>query len=170
MVAGLFFVICEVLVISGVGKILSPKPTESALSTVGLPSSPSVVRALGITEILLGVSGVVMGGQYIPIAVGVLFALFAVFIIFVIRHDDLATCGCFGAMNEPPTLLHASANIIFMVIALTAIGIDGISEVIDRQWASGIPFIISVLLGALAIYLCLVFLPRFWRGVVSNSR
>ena len=170
MVAGLFFVVCEVLVISGVGKLFSPKPTELALSAVGLPSFPSVVRALGIAEIILGVSGIVIGGRHIPIAVGVLFAFFAVFIIFVIRYDDLATCGCFGAMNEPPTLLHAFANITFMVIALTAIDIDGISKVIDRQWASGIPFLISVLLGALAVYLCLVFLPRFWRVLVSNFR
>tara|TARA_B100000686_G_C16792440_1_gene979726 strand:+ start:212 stop:724 length:513 start_codon:yes stop_codon:yes gene_type:complete len=170
MVEGLFFVVCEVLVISGVAKFFSPKPTKSALSTLGLPSSLSIVKALGLTEITLGVSGVVVGGRYIPMAVGALFAFFIVFIIFAIRHDGLTTCGCFGAMNEPPTLLHAFANIIFMVIALTAIDIDGISEVVNRQWASGIPFIISVLLGALIIYLCLVFLPRVWRRVASNFR
>ncbi len=169
MVAGLFFVICEVLLISGVAKVLSPSPTRLALSTIGLPSSDSLVRCLGLLEVVLGVAGILLGGRYLPIAIGGLFAFFTLFILFAMQHDPLISCGCFGAINEPPTLLHAFANIVFMSLALLAIGVDGMGDVINGQWAHGVPFIICVLLGALVIYLCLVYLPRFWRRFSNGS-
>ena len=70
MVAGIYFVICEVLVISGIAKILYPLPTKSALSTIGLPSTLSLVRFLGLIEILLGILGILVGGRYLPIITG----------------------------------------------------------------------------------------------------
>ncbi len=169
MVAGLFFVICEVLLISGVGKVLSPSPTESALSSVGLPSSSSLVRCLGVSEIVLGVSGILIGGRYLPIIIGGLFAFFTVFILFALQHDRLTACGCFGAINEPPTILHAFANLAFMALALFAIGVEGLGDAIDGRRAHGIPFMLCVLFGTLVIFLCLVYLPRFWRRRTSGS-
>ena len=58
MVTGIFFVVCEVLLISGVAKVLVPSTTKSALSAVGLPSSIALVRSLGVTEIVLGILGI----------------------------------------------------------------------------------------------------------------
>ena len=169
MVAGLFFVICEVLLISGIAKVLSPSPTKTAFSAVGLPSSLLLVRCLGLIEIIMGLLGILVGGRYLPIVIGGLFAFFTLFILIALRHDQLTTCGCFGATTTPPTVLHAFANLAFMIVALLAIGVDGLSDVLGGQRAYGIPFLLSVLLGALVTYLSLIYLPRFWRNKNATS-
>ena len=164
MVAGIYFVICEVLVISGISKILSPLPTKSALSTIGLPSRSSLVRLLGLTEILIGILGILVGGRYLPLITGALFAFFSVFILFALRNGQVASCGCFGATTSPPSLIHLFANLMFMTIALLAIGVDGLGSALDGQPGKGIPYVIAVLLGALGTYLIMAFTPRIWGG------
>ena len=162
MVAGIYFVICEVLVISGIAKILFPLPTKSALSTIGLPSKSSLVRLLGLTEILIGILGILVGGRYLPLITGALFAFFSVFILFALRNGQVATCGCIGATASPPSLIPLFANLIFMTIELLAVGVDGLSSVLDDQPGKGIPYVIAVLLGALGTYLIMTFTPRIW--------
>ena len=49
-----------------------------------------------------------------------------------------------------------------MAIALLAVGVDGLSSVLDDQPGKGIPFVIAVLLGALGTYLIMAFTPRIW--------
>ena len=49
-----------------------------------------------------------------------------------------------------------------MAIALLAVGVDGLSIVLDDQPGKGIPFVIAVLLGALGTYLIMAFAPRLW--------
>ena len=49
-----------------------------------------------------------------------------------------------------------------MAIALLAVGVDGVSSVLEDQPGKGIPFVIAVLLGALGTYLIMAFTPRIW--------
>ena len=167
MVTGIFFVVCEVLLISGVAKVLVPSTTKSALSAVGLPSSIALVRSLGVTEIVLGILGILLGGTYFPIFIGALFAFFTIFIILSLRNSQVVSCGCFGATSSPPSLLHVFANLLFMVVALLAIGVEGLSDILDEQPANGIPFVLAILLGALVTYLILAFGSRVWGKKVS---
>ena len=160
MVAGIYFVICEVLVISGIAKILFPLPTKSALSTIGLPSTFFLVRFLGLTEVLLGILGILLGGRYLPMLTGALFAFFSVFIFFALRNGQVTSCGCFGATTSPPSVLHLFANLIFMATSLLAVGVDDLSNILDDQPAKGVPFVIAILLGALSTYLIMAFAPR----------
>ena len=136
MVAGLYFVICEVLVISGIAKILYPLPTKSALSTIGLPSTFLLVRFLGLTEILLGILGILVGGRYLPIITGALFAFFSIFIFFALRNGQVSSCGCFGATRSPPSAIHLFANLILYILLIR---VDGLSDILDDQPAKGIP-------------------------------
>ena len=106
-----YFVICEVLVISGIAKILYPLPTKSALSTIGLPSTFSLVRFLGLTEILLGILGILVAGRYLPVITGALFAFFS-FYSLALRNGQVPSCGCFGATRSPPSAIHLLANLI----------------------------------------------------------
>ncbi len=162
MVTGIFFVVCEVLLISGVAKVMAPLTTQSALSSVGLPSSIVLVRSLGVTEVALGVLGILLGGTYLPIFIGALFAFFTIFIVLTLQNGQVVSCGCFGATSSPPSLLHVFANLLFMVIALLAIGVKGLSDVLDEKPANGILFVLVILLGALATYLILAFSSRKW--------
>ena len=59
-----------------------------------------------------------------------------------------------------------------MAIALLAVGVDGLSSVLDDQPGKGIPFVIAVLLGALGTYLIMAFTPRIWgnREVTGSPR
>tara|TARA_A100001037_G_C14815957_1_gene485445 strand:+ start:213 stop:380 length:168 start_codon:yes stop_codon:yes gene_type:complete len=54
-----------------------------------------------------------------------------------------------------------------MVVALLAIGVEGLSDVLDEQPANGIPFVLAILLGALVTYLILAFGSRVWGKKVS---
>jgi hypothetical protein len=170
MATGLFFVICEVLVISGITKILSPVPTSAALSDVGLPSSIFYARCLGFLEVILGILGITFGGRYFPLFVGCLFAFFSIFMVIALRNGHMASCGCFGSSNTPPSIIHLLANLGFMVISLIAIGTSGLSDTLEKQPASSVPFLISILLGALLIFLSLALGPIAWEKRRSFSR
>ncbi|MDG1845356.1 MAG: hypothetical protein P8J01_03080 [Acidimicrobiales bacterium] len=170
MATGLFFVVCEVLIISGITKVLSPSPTSAALSDVGLPSSIFYVRCLGSVEVVLGIFGILFGGRYFPLFVGSLFAFFSIFMVIALRNGHMASCGCFGSSNTPPSIIHLLANLGFMVISLVAIGTSGLSDTLAKQPGFGVPFLISILLGALLIFLCLAFGPIAWEKKKSLSR
>jgi uncharacterized membrane protein YphA (DoxX/SURF4 family) len=173
MSTGLFFVVCEVLIISGITKVLSPSPTSAALSDVGLPSSTFYVRCLGFGEVVFGILGIIFGGRYFPLFIGCLFAFFSIFMVIALRNGHMASCGCFGSSDTPPSIIHLLANLGFMVISLIAVGTSGLRDMLEKQPGYGVPFLISILLGALLIFLCLSFGPVLWekkRAFSRNSR
>jgi hypothetical protein len=99
------------LIPSGLAKLRHPTVSHRALRAVGLPSRLAPVRTFGLLELLTGVSAVVSKAPAAAVAVAVLYAGFAAFVLVVLwKRAPLASCGCFGALDTPPSVLHVAVD------------------------------------------------------------
>jgi hypothetical protein len=111
VVEGWFYIAASVLVMSGVTKLADTGPTRGALRQAGLPSARPVVLLLALFEMGAGATGVLVGGIPGGLAVAACYGGFAVFVTWALaRGLPLATCGCFGKADTPPTVLHLLFN------------------------------------------------------------
>lgn len=105
----------------------SPDLTAGALRAARLPHSRSLVRALGLVEVAVGVTGIVLGSVVPAVLAAVLYAGFAWFVVNALRNRlPIASCGCFGAAETPPSINHlvvnAAAVVVMVVAAVFPIG------------------------------------------------
>lgn len=162
MVAQAWFLIsAALLVVSGIAKLVDPAPTVGALRAARLPHRGSLARALGLTEIVVAVTAIVFGGIAVA-GVAVMYLAFTVFVVVAIRLDlPLASCGCFGKSDTPPTWLHAvyntSAAVAAAVVATTGAG--GLDALAGLSWFESAAYAGMVGLGVFASYLVLSELP-----------
>lgn len=120
------------LLVAGAQKLLDPSSTSGALRAAGMPSSVVLVRILGLAEVGAGVAFLVWGGP-LPVAAGaLLYAGFAWFVISAIARDlPISSCGCLGATETPPTMIHVVMN-------LGAVGILGAAVIIPLAPMGGL--------------------------------
>ena len=88
------------------------------------------------------------------------------FTVFVVvaraRRLPIGSCGCFGKVDTPPSLVHVVLNLGAMVVAIgVAIGggaglVDGLGDLP----AFGLPFLLLVLTGTYLAFLALTALPQ----------
>lgn len=106
------------LVVAGARKTTRPQTTAVAMGAVGLPSSLPLVRMLGIAEVALGTTVVVVGGA---VPCGLIGALHLGFAAITARQRRAgADCGCFGTTGTPVTALHVRLDIALAMVALGA--------------------------------------------------
>lgn len=123
-----YFAAALLLVAAGVAKTVAPLTLVRALRAAGLrlraPLLARWVRGFAAVEALLGVVAVVRPSPLVAAAVGLSYAGFTAFVLRALRSDSpLATCGCFGQTETPPTPGHAAVTGGFAVAAAsTAIG------------------------------------------------
>jgi hypothetical protein len=91
------------LVAAGLAKLARPSNTARALR---VPAA--VVRGAASAEAVLGVLALARaGGRVTAALVAFSYLAFACFVaVAMIQGRPLATCGCFGEPDTPPTLLH----------------------------------------------------------------
>ncbi len=145
---------------SGVTKIIDPLPSAGALRQASLPSSPSIARLLGGTEIAISILALGIGGIWVGLA-GLMFGAFTIFLLVAMVRDlPIQSCGCFGKDDTPPTVTHVVFNTVAMISLFVAA--RGSSGLID--WSVGpveLLLVASFLgAGAYAAYLLLAELPR----------
>lgn len=160
---GPLFIAAALLVFAGVPKVIEPGDTTRAIRSAGLPANDSLVRMLALGEVAVGVAVIAVGGRVPAALLGLLYAAFAAFIVVAMaRGGSVASCGCFGKADTPPTHAHLVLNIsaaaVGVASAVTAPG--GLIDVLPGQPAAGVPFIGFVALGAWFAYLTLTLLPR----------
>lgn len=147
--SGLVISFLALLAVAGLYKIADPAPTAGALRAAGLPDSVHLVRVLGGVEIGVGVVGVVWGGAVAPSMAAMLYAGFLVFVIEALRRRlPIASCGCLGATETPPTMAHVLVNtaavITLLIGAFYPIGIlGGILEVPLSEAAAFVVFVVA---------------------------
>src|SRR6266545_2611931 len=111
--AALFFLAGALLALSGVAKLRSPNPTSAALRSVGLPERWSFVRAFGAAEVLVGGFALARPSALAASAVAAFYLAFATFIgLLLAAKVPGASCGCAGAREAPPSLLHVALNLV----------------------------------------------------------
>jgi hypothetical protein len=105
---GLFLAAAGLLVLAGLQKAADPAPLVRALRSVGLAVPAPLVRLLAVAEVLVGVVSLLTGNGW---AVAASYALFTAFVVVaLVRGGVLASCGCFGKADTPPTWLHVAVT------------------------------------------------------------
>ncbi len=125
--AGPFLASAALLVAAGATKIVDPLPLLRALRSVGLRVPRWLVRAGATAEVALGVAAVLLGSRPLAIGVALSYAAFSGFVLVGMRRGGvLASCGCFGRDDTPPTVTHVVvtgvAALVAAVVAVQPIG------------------------------------------------
>jgi hypothetical protein len=80
-----------------------------------------VVRVGAAAEAALGTAGWLRPSTTVAVAVAASYGTFVAFVVHArVRGGPLATCGCFGAPDTTPTLLHAALD---LTLAASAVGV-----------------------------------------------
>jgi hypothetical protein len=109
MATGLFLAAAALLVIAGAQKVADPLPLVRALRSTGLKVPASAVRVVAAGEVAVGIGSVVTGNG---IAVALSYLAFTAFVVVAkVKGGVLASCGCFGKADTPPTWLHAGITL-----------------------------------------------------------
>ena len=159
--AGLFFACCALLGLAGVFKLLRPPTTQATLLSVGLPGSKRLVQAIGAAEVAIGASAL-LGVHGSALLVLAAYLSFAGFVGLAIRRGlTLASCGCFGHPDAPPTVTHLAVNLGAAVVAGVAasVPLPGLMAVLGEQPAGGLPLVFLMALTTYLLYLALTALP-----------
>ena len=148
------------LVWAGVAKAWRPAGTARALSAAGLPAPPSLVRALAVAEVAIGVGAAAAGGAF-AVAMACSYGAFAVFVGVALRRGwSLSSCGCFGEPDARPTVTHLLVDVALAGVSLAggAEGLRAISSV-ARHPAEGAATALVAVVTAGLVVLILSVLP-----------
>ncbi len=144
---------------AGVAKILRPGDTATALGAAGLPAGRTAVRAGAAAEVVVAVLAIAVPGPATGALVAAAYTAFAGFVVVALRRGwALASCGCFGRPDTPPTTAHAVLN---LGAALSAVwwaaawpGGGGLRHLgrlfVHQPWDGGPLMFVAVVLAALA--------------------
>lgn len=118
----LLYIVTGVLGLAGVAKVHRPSPTATALRALKVPMPMVATRVLGVAEVVLALSAVAIGAPLLWAGVALAYASFTVFILWALNgNQDVATCGCFGHDDTPPTPGHAAFNAAAAAVAGLAV-------------------------------------------------
>ena len=160
---GPFYVACVLLAGGGALKAWRPNDTATALRAAGIPLGSVAVRVVGAGEAALGLAAVTTGAPLLAALVALSFAAFAVFVAHALaRRLPLSSCGCFGSIDTPPTVLHVAINVAAAIAAVvTALDPPGsLTSVLADQPMGGVPLAILAVGAAYLAGLALTELPR----------
>ena len=104
------------LVAAGAAKLSRPAADSSGL--LGFRARAGVIRLVGALEAAAGTAALLFGG----LAVWVVGLLYAVFALVVLRAvlAGARSCGCFGRLDAPPSLIHVVGNLALAAVSFGA--------------------------------------------------
>ena len=83
-----------------------------------LPSAQWLVRAVGIAEAVVAVAALATGWWFLALLVAASYLAFALFVIGALRAGKpLSSCGCFGKVDTPPTMVHVVIDLAAVAVA-----------------------------------------------------
>jgi hypothetical protein len=178
---GPYLAACALLVVAGLAKAVRPDDTaRAAVHVLGgtIGRWRWAVRVGAAAEVVVGAAALVVVEPVLAGAVAASYVAFAAFVV-VARHrgGPLASCGCFGRPDTPPTVLHAfvDAGLAAAAVWVAVAGPDGwtVPLVGDGPWL-GIPLVLAsgacafVAVLALSTYGRLVATRRLFDPAASN--
>jgi hypothetical protein len=148
---GLYLIAAGLLVVAGTAKAARPNDTARAMVAL-LPSPPSlrllryVVRVGALAEAALGAVALAFPRPATAALVALsYFCFFGVVAYARRRGGPLATCGCFGRPDTPPTALHLVIDVV-LAAAATAVAVGApsqgtlVTQLAHQPWA-GFPLL-----------------------------
>jgi hypothetical protein len=166
VLSGPFWAASALLVLAGVAKVRDPLPLVRALLSAGLPGrAPRLaapVRVAAAAEAALGLWALLAGGRLAALLVALSYAGFTGFVLLArARGGVLASCGCFGRTDTPPTLTHAvvTGAAALAAVSVAAAPIGPLPAVLAASPASGVPLLAATGAVAVTAYVVLAVLP-----------
>jgi hypothetical protein len=160
---GPFAIAAGLLVLGGAFKAFRTHDTAVALQKVVLPVPEWMVRVGGVAEAALGVVALATASTVAAALVGLSYVVFFAFVtVALVRHLPVASCGCFGKADSPPSFVHLGVNAGAIVAAL-AVAVDpGLAplDLVQRDVLDGVAFALLVVVGIGAAALAVTLLPR----------
>ncbi|MDP3712140.1 MAG: hypothetical protein Q8R60_06615 [Mycobacteriales bacterium] len=164
VLVGPYLAAALLLVLAGAQKVLDPKPLVRALKSVGAPVPGSAVRLAAAAETALGIAALITVttatgttatagtlGAAVAAGVALSYAGFTAFVLLALAKGGvLASCGCFGKADTPPTRTHAAVTGALALSAALAAG---------AQQALSVALVSSTAALAVTAYLVLAVLP-----------
>ena len=160
--AGPFLAAAVLLVAAGGAKLADPLPLVRALRSARLPAPASAVRALAGAEVGLGLTALLTGARAAAVGVALSYAAFTGFVLLARRRGGvLASCGCFGKTDTPPTTTHVVVTAALAAVA-GAVAVRPLGPVPDLLAGSplgGLALLLATAAVAATGYLVLAVLP-----------
>ena len=139
------------LVLTGAAKIARPHDVEKALLSLGLPRIPFAGTAVGVAEIAIGIAALFTATGLL--LQGLLYLAFVGWVFVALRRDvPLASCGCLGRDDTPPSWGHLVMNTIATVVSLAAAVTGPLALTADLE---GITRVVLVGVGVFLAYIVL---------------
>jgi len=168
--AGPYAAAALLLILGGLLEVRRPRSATEALAGLGASVPPPVVRVFATSAVLVGVAALVAGGgtggRIAAGFVGLAYLGFAGFVgLALARAAPLASCGCFGRDDTPPTVTHLVLDLAGAGAALAVVlspG-DGFRGAVEHQPGAGIPFLVVTGVCAGLSYLVFTRAPRIAR-------
>ena len=160
---GPFAIAAVLLVVAGALKARQPSDTATALDRMGLIRNEMAVRASGIAELALGVAALAVADAVVVVLVAMSYgAFFIVVSVALVRKLPLASCGCFGKVDTPPSLLHLGIGLGALLAAVGMALDPAISplEVVTGHFPASVAYVVLVAIGVVTSFELLTLLPR----------
>ena len=148
--AGPYMASAGLLGLAGMAKLAKPADTAGALrvafGATPLVSSVSTVRAIAAGEVAVAAAAFAAPGPAPAAGVAAWYVAFLLFVAVALRRGwPIASCGCFGRPDTPPTPTHlvldAAAAVAAAGWALS--GPDRVSAVFAHQPWAGFPLALA---------------------------
>jgi hypothetical protein len=121
------------------------------------------VRAGGVVEVVIGVVAIATGDPVAALLVAASYAVFTAFVVVALARDiPVGSCGCFGKVDTPPSIVHVVVN-AGAIVAAVAVALGpggGIGDVLADQPLLGVPFLVLVAVATYAAFLALTLIPQ----------
>jgi len=168
VLAGPFAIAAVLLAIGGAAKAVRPRDTALALTAAGIRFPRAlpgrvVVRIGGAVEAVIGVAALLVGGPVLCALVAVSYLAFAAFVALALRTGaPISSCGCFGKVDTPPSLVHVVLDVAFAGVATAAaiVGDVALPDVLGDQPLAGVPFLLLLAIGCSLVFLAFTALPK----------
>lgn len=168
---GPFAIAVVLLTLGGVLKAVRPHDTAVALRVAGVRAGDHAVRLVAAAEAALGVTALVAFGAVPAALVATSYLVFLAFVMLALaRRLPIASCGCFGKADTPPSLVHAGVNGMAAAAAL-AMALDPSTAPLDAltEGLASVAFGLLVVVGVFAAFVALTLLPRTMAAAVGGS-
>jgi hypothetical protein len=160
--AGPYLASAALLVAAGGAKTVDPLPLVRALRSSGLPAPVLLVRAGAVAEVAVGLLAAATGSAAAAAGVALSYAAFTGFVVVaLVRGGVLASCGCFGKADTPPTRTHVAVTAGFALVAAAVAlrPVGPLPDLLAAQPGAGVPLLLAAAAVAATAYLVLALLP-----------
>ena len=161
--AGPYLASALLLVLAGGSKLVDPLPLVRALRSARLPLPARLVRVVAAAEVVVGLAALLLGSRLAAVLLCASYLTFTGFVVLARRRGGvLASCGCFGRADTPPTTTHAvvTGTLAVVAAAVAVRPLGALPDVLAGTPGGGAPLLLATIAVAATAYLVLALLPR----------